>query len=53
MSRFQPDSDAVWKLKGQIGEGLMKHGPAFVRSKEFKELQRMLKEVREVEAMKE
>jgi hypothetical protein len=43
------DSDAIWKLKMQIGHGLMRQGPAFFHTEEAAELQRMIREVREQE----
>jgi hypothetical protein len=49
MSDFEPDSEAVWKIKEQISVGLMKYGPEFLNSKEYDELSRMLEEIRENE----
>jgi hypothetical protein len=47
---WELDSDAVWKIKEQISIGIMKYGPEFLDSKEYDELSRMLKEIRDREA---
>jgi hypothetical protein len=47
---WEPDSDAVWELKMRISSGLMRQGPGFLNSKEYQELSRMLKEIRDKEA---
>jgi|GEM_PF-3958345 hypothetical protein len=40
---WEPDSDAVWKLKGQMSNGLLKQGTQFFLTREYRELSEMLK----------